>query len=640
MQVMQAIRGNSFCGYNEKVSGLGLSRLVMGKGFLMAAFGKWRKIITRNIPGGDALPDSGAWPIIRECLLYVFLIVLVFHVYAHSKDGPFVFDDLHNIAENPHIQISHLDWESLRGAAFESPLPTRPIANLSFALNYYFNQLDSRGFRLANVLIHLGNGLLLLLFLKATLRTPVFRDFKVRRQRYMPFAAVTIWIVNPVHTQSVSYIVQRMNSLATLFYLLAFLLYVYARLSKYQRRRWYLLAASLLAFLLALGSKENSITLPFFIFLYEWYFFRDLDYQWLKKNYFYPLAILVFWLGMASIYFNFHPEATTFPDYEFTNPSLAQRFMTQSRVIIFYIFLFLFPHPSRLNLDHHFPISLSPFDPPTTLLAMLAIIALLATAVLCARRERLLSFCILWFLGNLLIESSVPGLDMVFEHRTYLPTVLISMVIVMFLYYSVAHIWARRAVLLVFVAIGTLWTHERNEIWANNLALWDDTVKKSPAKARPSSNLGIAYGELGQLEESIHYLQQAVHLKPDYEEPRFNLALSLLARGDYRQAEQHARVVLEMSPNDTGVMIILGMSLANQERFDEALDNFSRALQVEPDDPYTHFYISQILANTGQIMEAVRYCSEALRIKPDYEDANLFLRQMRQEREEGRIWGD
>lgn len=595
----------------------------------MAALGKLREIITRHIPSGGVFSESGAWPIFRECLLCLFLAILVFHIYAHSKDGPFVFDDLHNIADNPHIQISRLDWESLKVAAFESPLPTRPVANISFALNYYFNQLDPKGFRLVNVLIHLGNGLLLLLFLKATLRTTVFREHKERTNRFMPFAAVTIWIINPIHTQSVSYIVQRMNSLATLFYLLAFLLYVYARLSSEPRSRWALFGGSCLAFLLSLGSKENSITLPFFVFLYEWYFFRDLNYDWLKKNYFWPLAILIFWLGMVAIYFNFHPDVPLLLGDELNNLPLMQKFMTQSRVIIFYIFLILFPHPSRLNLDHNFPVSFSPLDPPTTLLAMLAIIVIFVSAVLCARRERLLSFCILWFLGNLVIESSMIGLDMVFEHRTYLPSILISMVIVMFLYYSVAHVWARRAVLLVFVVVGTLWTHNRNMIWGDSVALWGDAVKKSPEKVRPHVNLGVAYGENGQLEKSIHYLQKAVHIKPDYVETHYNLAFSLLGKGDYRQAEQHARVALEIRPNDADVLIVLGMALANQERFEEALDSFSRALQVQPDDPYTHFYISQILTNIGESTEAVWHCSEALRLKPDYGEAILHLQQIR-----------
>jgi hypothetical protein len=463
----------------------------------MAALGELRKIFTRYIPSpGGVTPESNAWLIIREILLCFLLAILVFHIYANSRYAPFVFDDHQNIANNPYIQISSLDWHSLRRAAFDSPVPTRPVANISFALNYYFDQLAPESFRRINVLIHLGNVLLLLLFLKATLRTKALRDFRPTLNHFMPFAAVAIWVVNPVHTQSVTYIVQRMTVMAAFFYLLAFVLYIYARLSKERRSsRWLLLGGSLLAYFLALGSKENTITLPFFIFLYEWFFFQDLDYGWFKKNYGWLPVILLFWVGMALVYLGFNPVAMTPAIDQPVDFSIYQRLMTQSRVVVFYISLFLFPHPSRLNLDHHFSVSLSPLDPPTTLLAMALIIALFAAAVICRRRRRLLSYCILWYLGNLMIESSVAGLDLVFEHRTYLPSILMSIVIVMFLYDNLKQVWLRRAVLLFFVVVGTMWTHDRNMVWADKITLWEDATNKSPEKARPKASLGACRSE-------------------------------------------------------------------------------------------------------------------------------------------------
>ncbi|MFO7606486.1 MAG: tetratricopeptide repeat protein, partial [Desulfurivibrionaceae bacterium] len=373
-------------------------------------------------------------------------------------------------------------------------------------------------------------------------------------------------------------------------------------------------------------------------FLYEWYFFRDLDLQWLKKNSWWPLGMALILAGVALLYLEFTPMVKALSEYQAASLTLAQRFMTQFRIVIFYLFLFLFPHPARLNLDHHFPLSFSLLDPPTTLLSILAVFAILASAAVIARRYRFLSFGILWFMGNLVIEASVPGLDMVFEHRTYLPSILISMILVMFLYQFVARIWARRAVLLIFVAVGAVWTHDRNIIWADNIALWSDSVKKSPQKARPYVNLGIAYGGLDRFDESIFFLDRAVKLKPDYKKPRYNLALSLVARGDYRRgdysrAERHAREFLDQSPDDPAALNILALALANQNRFEEALDNYYRSLQLEPDDEYVHFYISQILAHIGRVSEAVKHCTEALRLKPDYSEARLHLQQIRRRME-------
>ncbi|MDF1579138.1 MAG: tetratricopeptide repeat protein, partial [Desulfobulbales bacterium] len=434
----------------------------------------------------------------------------------------------------------------------------------------------------------------------------------------------------------VSYIVQRMNSMAVLFSLLAFLLYIHARLSRNRTRRRLLLAGGFSAFLLALGSKENTITLPFFVFLYEWYFFRDLDLHWLKKNSWWPLGMALILAGVALLYLEFTPLVKTLSEYQAASLTLAQRFMTQFRIVIFYLFLFLFPHPARLNLDHHFPVSLSLLDPPTTLLSILAVFAILASAVVIARRYRFLSFAILWFMGNLVIEASVPGLDMVFEHRTYLPSILISMILVMFLYQFVTHIWARRVVLLIFVAVGAVWTHERNLVWADKAALWADAAGKSPEKARPNINAGIAYSEIGRFDKGIRYLEQAVKLQPDYVHPRINLANSLFIKGDYPGAEHHARAILPMKPVDRESLNLLvmaqntvGKSLAMQGKEEEALENFRKARELKPDDLAATYNLSLVLARLGRLIEAEEYCVEALRIQPDYRAARLHLQEIR-----------
>lgn len=600
----------------------------------MAARGKLREVLKRYYSdAGAGTPESRRWLILREWLLFLLLAILVYCIYAHCAAGPFVFDDIQNIAENQHIRMTHVDFESLRRAAFDSPIPTRPVANLSFALNYCLTELETRWFRLVNVLIHIGNGALLLFFLKATLRTPALRACSYSKNWFMPFAAVALWIVNPVHTQSVSYIVQRMNTMAAFFSLLAFLLYIYARFAQnnHQRRPWLLFVSSLLAFLLALGSKENSITLPFFIFLYEWYFFRDLSGKWLKRNYIWPLAVFFFWLAIALLYLDLNPWETITSGYQSRDFSLGQRIMTQSRVVVFYLVLFLFPHPSLLNLDHNFQVSLSPIEPMTTLLSILVIIAVLAIAVSCARRERFISFCLCWFFGNLVVESSVIGLEMVFEHRTYYPTFLISMVVVILLYRFVAQVWARRVVLLIIVVTGTIWTSERNMVWSNDIALWDDSLRKSPGKIRPYVNLGLAYKENGQFGQAIHYLEKAVKLKPDYVKARYNLSIALLSTGEYQQAEQHASEAQRLTPDDPDTINALGIALAQQGLLGAAIDNFSKALELNPHDADTHFNLSIALANSGKISRALWHCTEALRIKPDYREADLHLQKIRQQ---------
>lgn len=579
-------------------------------------------------PEGESGERSWLIPF-REPLLFSCLILLIFHVYMNSRGGPFVFDDLHNILENPHIRLAGLDFKSLWQAAFDSPVSTRPVVNLSFALNYYFHGYEPQGYRLVNVIIHLCNGFLLYFFLKATFSTPFLKRQYQNLSRYAPFAAACIWLVNPIHTQSVTYIVQRMNSMATLFYLLAFLLFARFRLCGGAKCRLPLLAGCLLSFLLALGSKEITVTLPFFVFLYEWYFFRELSLSWLKRNWFWLGLVAVFLCVMAFVYVQGNPLERIASGYRLRDFTPEQRILTQFRAVVFYLSLFLFPHPSRLNLDHHFPLSQSLLDPPSTLLSIGVVFLLLATAVKIARRSPLLSFCIIWFLGNLVIESSVIGLEIFFEHRTYLPAILFSIIVVLTAHRFIPYKWMRAAAFLVIVALGLVWTHDRNEIWADDIALWRDTMEKSPEKVRPYVNLGIAHQERGQLYKAIDYLNEAVRIDPNYGKARYNLSISLLSMGDFRKAEEHARAAKELDPADDDAINALAISQAEQGRLREAIENLTKAIEVNPHNPETHYNISLALSNAGEIERAVWHCSEALRIQPDYKAAQAHLHAIR-----------
>ena len=173
--------------------------------------------------------------------------------------------------------------KGLATAAFDGPLHRRPVAYISFALNYYLHGYNVVGFRLVNLIIHVISGILLYFFIRTTFRTPALQSWNTDA-RWISFFAAAIWMVHPLQTQSVSYIVQRMNSLAAMFYILAFLFYVHFRMSPQKRSKGWLLSGCILAGILALGSKENAATLPFFIILYEWYFFENLSLKWLKNH--------------------------------------------------------------------------------------------------------------------------------------------------------------------------------------------------------------------------------------------------------------------------------------------------------------------------------------------------------------------
>jgi 4-amino-4-deoxy-L-arabinose transferase-like glycosyltransferase len=211
--------------------------------------------------------------------------------------------------------------------------------------------------------------------------------------------------------------------MAGMFYLLSLALYVKGRLTTGRPRILYF-GGMVLSYLLGVFSKENVAILPLFVALYEFYFFQRLDLSPKSRKVLFGLAGALFIIGAFGLivwgerYINLIIEG-----YQYRTFTMSERVLTQSRIVLYYLTLLVFPHPSRLNLDYDFPISKTILDPPTTLISILIIAGIVGYGISTAKRRPVLSFFILWYFGNLVIESSIFPLEMVYEHRLYLPAV-------------------------------------------------------------------------------------------------------------------------------------------------------------------------------------------------------------------------
>jgi len=559
---------------------------------------------------------------VREALLLAALAILVFFIYSNTLHGPFTFDDMKSIGNNPSVRLSELTWEGISRAAYLK----RPVAKISFALNYYFHQYDVLGYHLVNILIHITTGILLYLFARTTLSIPSLGSI-YPANRWIPFFTAVVWLVHPIQTQSVTYIVQRMNSMAVMFYVLSLFLYAKARLGEGKVQRWLLFAGCAFSGLLALGSKEMTAILPFFIFLYEWYFFQDLSKDWLKRHLGYVLGIVGLFALISFVFLGLNPQEKlqAIGDYSRKEFTFGERVLTQPRVVIYYLSLLFYPHPSRLNLDYDFPLSHSLIDPVTALLSIGAIVGLLGLACLLAKKERLLSFCIIWFFGNLVIESSVVPLALIFEHRTYLPSMLVSLTAVTLAYRHVKVRWVTVVALCAMAGVCSVWTYERNRVWGDEVSLWSDCVQKSPLKARPHNNLGYALRTQGKVDEAIGHYTEALRIKPDYGEAHTNLGAALALQGRLEEAMSHYAEALRIDPDSVGAHSNLGSALVNLGRFDEAAGHCCEALRIDPDFAEAHSNLGSALAGLGRLEEAASHCYQALKLKPDHAEAHVNL---------------
>lgn len=571
-------------------------------------------------PGGGAPTASHTrQPAFLELCKVMLLILIAAIAYANSLDNSFHFDDS-RITDNPHIRISELSPNAILDVWTKSEPTTRPLANITFALNYYFDEYDVRGYHLFNILIHVITAILFYFFAKLTMeREPVMRRFGAPGM--VPFVAALIWVASPAQTQAVTYIVQRMTSMATMFYLLSMVCYVRFRLSRSMAAQTALLTGCLISAALALGCKENVAVLPFFILLYEFFFFRDL--KWPRGTAFIAFYCAILVIGGLAVftYLGGSPWETILAGYASRTFTVFERVLTEPRVVLFYITLIFLPHPSRLNLDHDFLVSRSFLEPATTMPALLTVLFLVCLAVLIVRKERLAAFTILWFFGNLAIESSFLGLELAFEHRLYLPGMMVILYATAATRDILPSLWLRYGLACCIVATFTFWTWERNITWKTNLSLWSDCAAKSPQKMRPHNNLGIAQELAGNPAAAEISFRMALALDPDAVLTHGNLGFLLAKQGKKQEALEHLKTALSLKPDQPKVLLGLGQIKLGQGRVLEATAYFSSILRDFPDFEdvaLAHYNMGVIYEDSGNLKKAAESYAEAIQKKPDY----------------------
>lgn len=540
---------------------------------------------TKNLNELSVQPRTG---FLRRPIFHALLIALVgLFAYSNTFHAPFHFDDIPNIVDNPIVKDFKYFAEppAAKEFALYDAFRTRFIGYLTFALNYSLHDLDVPGYHIANLAIHIINALLVYLLGLLTFKTPYFKVHSSSSMVYentksstmIAFFSALLFISHPIQTQAVTYIVQRLASLATMFYLLSLVAYINCRLSSSSTKRYSFYAVSLISAVLAMKTKEIAFTLPVIIVLYELMFFG----REIKKRILYLIPILLTLLiipltllGTGKPVGNLISDMSEATRVQTTVSRLDYLF-TQFRVIVTYIrLLFL---PINQNLDYDYPIYHSFFDPGVFMSFLLLLslcsfaVYLLITSRIKRHVSRLIAFGIFWFFITLTVESSIiPIVDVMFEHRVYLPSVGAFMAITTTLFYGtsrIKHTWPQieRAIipafaLVVIVLSGT--TYARNIVWRDEVGLWEDVVKNSPENARGHNNLGLAYSKNDWIDKGMEHFQIAARIKPNYMEAHFNLGLEYFGRGRTDMAQSEFEMALKLKPDDVRTKLFLNYTIA------------------------------------------------------------------------------
>lgn len=610
----------------------------------------------------------------RNWVAFALLSLLILLAYSNTFHSSWHFDDKPNIVNNYHLHLNDLQPESIVRTFFTNPKNPfhigdrmyRPIPCLTFALNWYFGEDDVFGYHIINNIIHILTAFFLFLTILNLFNTPNLKDKFKENEHLIALLASILWAVNPIQAQAVTYIVQRMAQMAAMFYILGIYSYIKGRIgnSLLERAAWFV--SSLFCFLLALGSKENAAMLPMALVLVEITFFQDLSLQKTRRLFLWiaaGISVSVFLLG--SLVFLQENPFSFLNGYAHRPFSLAERLLAEPRIVIYYLTQIFYPVPNRLSIEHDVIISTSFFKPWTTIPSILIIISLIGFGLLQLRKRPVLSFSILFFFLNHIIESTIIPLELIFEHRNYLPSLFLFLPVsygfnqMLIFYRKKNNFMFALMVTFIILLVGCLScsTFIRNRTWANKKTLWADAMIKAPKSARPVNVLAIdlAWGDnvtpdryeiaLALFEKSLgmyksrnsleadiigniasiyynnkHEYKKAVQLyknalkiDPDYLKIRYDLIKPLILMGKREEASKNADLLLSKSSFNENYYNIKGFILLWQKRHKEALLYFRKALALAPKK-------SSILLNTGV----------ALSLMGKHKNAEWFLKRAAQ----------
>jgi tetratricopeptide (TPR) repeat protein len=571
------------------------------------------------------------------------LAAVLFLVYSNSLDSAWHLDDFHSIVQNPNIHLKEVKWpgliKSLRSDLNYPDRLYRPLAGFTFALNFFISGTDPYSYHLVNLLIHWLCSVFLLLFLYETLQLPSFEGKYARSAFRIALLSAGLWAINPIQTQSVTYVVQRMTSLAGLFYIMSMFFYVKGRTALSGKRRFLCGVLCFTAFALAFGSKENAALLPLSILLYEGIVVQVDPGSWLKRNKAYVLTALalILFLGVLYVYYRRGNFLSFLKDYEERPFTLTQRLLTQSRVLLFYLSLIFYPLPGRLSIAHSFDVSTSLFSPISTFVAILTLAGAVVFAVLFGKKFRILSFCFLFFLVNQLLESSVFPLELVFEHRNYVPSMVLFLPIgvgICLLFERYEKAPAMKGILAAFVGLLLVGfghaTYMRNFVWKSEQTLWADASLKAPDRFRPHHNLGVSYQQQGRLHEAIAEFKKAleskgVNRKKEKVVTYYHLGRAYAQLGDLTKSKEFYNQALQMDANLPQALADMAVLYGAEGDESKAVIYLKRALKVDPENPYVNFNMGLHFMKQRVINQAEVHFLKALQAEGIQGSAHLYL---------------
>ena len=581
-------------------------------------------------------------------LVTVTLTALTAMLYIRTLHYPLVFDDQLYLDRNAIFKdagnyTGQTDFYDLANRATEMHLDVdistnflmRPLVYLTFFANYSTTGMDTAPFRWVNMGIHLSNALLLYSWIGLLLTRLLPANAGGRKSAwFIASATALLFLVHPLQTESVTYVVQRFTSMGTLFYLLILLTHLLSHLTTSRVRSILWRVASCAAFLLGSLSKETVVTAPLAVVLIDWWLLGTSFRSALARSRYLLLFTLLIPLRLLIISWCQNDGVLQWGTaYNIANsidrPVPAFPYcLSQLRVLVSYLQLVIWP--TGLHVDHHVALSTSLLD----WRIWVSFAALVSTVILARSlwrrapadpRSRLIFGGVIWFLVTALIPVGiVPLPDAMADHRVYLPSMFLILGLVCGLDLLRTRASGRAlpqglipAIICAWIAILVACTNQRNEVWSKSSSLWRDSVTKSPGKARAWYNLAMSLREEGKMDQAVPCLEQALRIDSPFELACLNLGAYQASMGEGDTAIATYERGVQLQPKASDLLYNLGVLYYQKGWYDASIDCFNRSVRNAPYHCLSHRMLGKIYINRRQYDAALRQFRIAEMLTPN-----------------------
>ncbi len=563
--------------------------------------------------------SRSGWPLLAALLLAVALLA----TYANSLRVPFLFDDDSSITENLTLR----SWRTSFLPPSDSGVTVsgRPLLNASLALNWALGRDNVPGYHALNLLIHFLAALTLFGLTRRTLllpRSPLSSTLhplpSSRSASAAPIALAVsaLWALHPLQTESVTYIVQRAESLVGLFYLLTLYGFVRSIDTPSSSRRWQII--TVLSCLAGMASKEVMVSAPVIVFLFDRTFVSGSFAAAWRAHKKLHLALASTWLLLAACIFSTGNRGGTIG----ANDAITSwnYFLTQCHALIHYLRLTVWPHPLVLDYGTTTVTRFSSIAPQ-----FFALVALgLATFFALWKRPTLGFLGAVFFAVLAPTSSVVPVITQTMaEHRMYLALAPLMLALVLLLHRAHARLGITLALALAVIA-GSL-SFNRNNDYRDPLALWEKNLAHAPLNHRALISLGGLHAKQNDYPRALAAFQQAAAIAPDDLGAQTRIASSLATLGQPVEAIARLRLVLTFKPGLYDAHYNLGKILLEQNDVEGALTHLSRAIELKPSSTDARYNLGNALLTARRPAEAATRFREVLALDPDAIDARNNL---------------